>query len=109
MDGPTIPQSNERYNRQSDNHMHDDPFGPAIRSVFFGNVRPDCETEDIMGIFRRPILPGYDPISVQRIDLKKGFCFVFFNDAKSPDEKERTERYVMELNGKYVQSFLLSL
>ena len=102
MDGPTIPQSNERYNGLSDSHMRDDL---AIRSVFFGNLRPDCETDDILDIFRRPLLPGYEAVNVQRIDLKKGFCFVFFKDAKNPDERERTERYVMELNGKYVQQF----
>jgi hypothetical protein len=105
MDGPTIPQSNERYNGLSDSHMNKDAFSVAIQSLFIGNLRPDCETEDVNDIFRRPILSGFDPITVQRIDLKKGFCFVFFKDAKSLEEKERAERYMMELNGMYVLHF----
>jgi arginine/serine-rich splicing factor 4/5/6 len=62
----------------------------------------ECDSENLDDLFRRPIIPGYDPIPVDRIDIKRGFGFVFLKDARSIEDKDRAERYVMELNGMYV-------
>ena len=102
MDGPSIPQSYERFDRPSDGNGGDGTFGPAMQPLFLGNLREECETEDIEDLFRRPVMSGFDPIPVDRIDIKRGFGFVFLKDARTPEDKERVERYVTSINGMYV-------
>lgn len=77
-----------------------------MRTIFFGNLAPTCLVHDIEEIFARPVLSipyeggdVKDPIRVNRVDLKRGFGFVFLEDAKSVSEKERIERYVSEICG----------
>ena len=71
-----------------------------IRPVFFGNLDPNCIADDIEDIFLRPNMGS--PIPIDRVDLKRGFSFVFLQDAKSQEDKDRVEQYVSSLNGMYV-------
>lgn len=70
-----------------------------IRPVFFGNLDPLCTATDIEEIFFRPVLQEFNPIEVDRVDLKRGFCFVFLMDVKNQDQKDQVERYVADING----------
>ena len=71
-----------------------------IRPVFFGNLDQNCIADDIEDIFLRPSMGS--PIPIDRVDLKRGFCFVFLQDAKTQEDKDRVEQYVNSLNGMYV-------
>lgn len=81
---------------------------PALRPVFLGNLNAGFTSEDIAQIFERPMLPPdvdeslYQPVPVDRVDLKRGFCFVFLKDANSESEKENAEKFVSIINGMYV-------
>jgi hypothetical protein len=55
--------------------------------------------EDVISIFERPKSDKHDPIPVDRIDLKRGYAFVFLKDATSQAQKEKAERYVSDMNG----------
>ena len=75
----------------------------ANRPVFLGNLSHSVTVSDVEKIFSDPITDdGTAPISVDRVDLKRGFCFVFLKDAENQDEKDRTESYVSRINGMYV-------
>ena len=41
----------------------------------------------------------YDPIPVERVDLKRGYCFVFLQDVTSEEDKRRIESFVSIING----------
>lgn len=69
-----------------------------IRPIFLGNLDFGVTTDEIADLFARPAL-DMPPMSIDRVDLKRGFAFVFLNDAKSEDEKERVGRYVDGING----------
>lgn len=70
------------------------------RPVFIGNLSTMCNIKDIEDIFERPILNGvHGPIEIERIDLKRGFGFVFLKNARSLDERDAVEKYVGDLNG----------
>jgi hypothetical protein len=77
----------------------------AIRPVFLGNLKTDCPAEDIAEIFSRPIAPPgtppgtFTPIPIDRVDTKRGYCFVFLKDAATQADKEMTERFVSAING----------
>lgn len=77
----------------------------AMRPVFLGNLRPEYSSDKIEELFTRPIPPpgaaegDYRPIPVDRIDVKRGFCFVFLKDAASQQDKEQTESFVSAING----------
>jgi len=75
----------------------------ALRPVFLGNLNHTAVVEDIEKIFTEPITgEGVPPVPVDRVDLKRGFCFVFLKDAESQEAKERAENYVSTINGMYV-------
>ena len=75
----------------------------AMRPVFLGNLNHTALVEDIEKIFTEPIAgDNMPPVPVDRVDLKRGFCFVFLKDAESQDAKERAESYVSMINGMYV-------
>lgn len=103
------PQDQESNNYSNDNNDYsqrqpvadnDAVIGSsAMPPVFLGNLLPGYTAEQIIGIFERPISPDYDPIPVDRLDQKRGFCFVFLKDAAAQNDKERVEQYVNELNG----------
>jgi arginine/serine-rich splicing factor 4/5/6 len=77
----------------------------AMRPVFLGNLRTEYATADVHEIFSRPIAPPdtppgtFRPIPIDRIDLKRGYCFVFLKDATSQDDKDMVERFVSAING----------
>jgi hypothetical protein len=67
-------------------------------------------SEEVVDIFAKPIIPpdvfpkvAYKPIAVDRLDLKRGYCFVFLKDVANMAEKEQVERFVSDINGMYVQ------
>ena len=74
-----------------------------IRPVFLGNLDFQVTAEEISDIFTRPYTDT-PPMPVERVDLKRGFAFVFLEDAKSDEEKLRVEDYVDRINGMYVSS-----
>lgn len=75
----------------------------AMRPVFLGNLSNSYTSETVMDVFERPAHPNYDkPIPVDRVDLKRGYCFVFLKDAITQDDKEYAERFVSDINGMYV-------
>ena len=85
-------------NNNNDNNM----IGSAhLRPVFIGHLDYGCTVEDIEDLFIRPIR-GMEPLAVDRVDLKRGYAFVFFQEARSQSDKDRLERYVDEINGMYV-------
>lgn len=76
-----------------------------LRPVFMGNLDFGVTVEDIEDLFLRP-MRGMDPVPIDRVDLKRGYAFVFFQEARSQTDKERLERYVDEINGMYVNLYL---
>jgi hypothetical protein len=75
----------------------------AMRPVFLGNLIPGYDPELVTAIFERPQQPKanttYARVPVDRIDQKRGYCFVFLKDATSQADKERAERFVSDING----------
>jgi hypothetical protein len=72
-----------------------------IRPIFLGNLDINVTAEDISDIFTRPY-SDMPPMPVERVDLKRGFAFVFMEPAKSEEDKARVETYVDRINGMYV-------
>jgi len=75
----------------------------AMRPVFLGNLIPNFSPEQVKEIFEKPVQPKpdapYDPIPVDRIDQKRGYCFIFLKDAITQADKDRAERFVSDING----------
>jgi hypothetical protein len=75
----------------------------ALRPVFLGNLMNVYTPEDVTAIFERPQQPKgdkvYTPVPVDRIDLKRGYCFVFLKDAVTQEDKINAERFVSAING----------
>jgi arginine/serine-rich splicing factor 4/5/6 len=76
----------------------------ALRPVFLGNLSNTYAAEEVTAIFEGPQQPTvgdtvYAPIPVDRIDLKRGYCFVFLKDAVTQQDKEQAELFVAALNG----------
>jgi hypothetical protein len=78
-----------------------------LRPVFLGLLDYHTTVEDIEDLFLRPTIRAMEAIPVDRVDLKRGYAFVFFREATSQADKERLERYVEEINGMYVWKNLL--
>mmetsp|Transcript_34524 Transcript_34524/g.39340 ORF Transcript_34524/g.39340 Transcript_34524/m.39340 type:complete len:360 (-) Transcript_34524:154-1233(-) len=113
---PPPPQSSA----QQDMHMRDNNGGPptgggggpplgsaALRPVFLGNLSNSYTSSDIIEIFERPICPpntNFTPIPVDRVDLKRGYSFVFLKDALTQDDKINAERFVSDINGMEVRN-----
>jgi hypothetical protein len=82
----------------------------SLRPVFLGNLDANFRSDDVIAIFERPVEPPnasmrFAPIAVDRIDVKRGYCFVFLKDVSTQAEKEQAERFVQEINGMYVIQF----
>lgn len=83
----------------------DDVIGSSsLRPIFLGNLTPGYKTEDVIDIFERPIAPPqssrkYGTIPVDRIDHKRGYCFVFLKDVSTQAEKEQAESFVKDIQG----------
>jgi len=70
----------------------------TLRPVFLGNLNPLYTVEQVCDIFERPATDEA-AMPVDRVDVKRGYCFLFLKDATSLDEKARTERFVSDING----------
>ena len=78
-----------------------------MNGAFFDGLGPASDSpEDVTSIFERPILPpkleestNLAPMPVDRIDLKRGYCFIFLKDVPSQAEKELAERFVNDIHG----------
>jgi hypothetical protein len=81
--------------------------GAAMRPVFLGNLKDNFSADDIMNIFHAPMsiaTPSADqdlfrPIPVDRLDQKRGYCFVFLKDAVDATDKDNAERFVAAISG----------
>jgi len=89
-----------------DSRSSNDVLGsPALRSIFLGNLQLGYMPDDVREIFEKPRVPPnspegfYDPIPVERIDVKRSYCFVFLRDATSQEGKEKIEKFVSDING----------
>ena len=77
---------------------------PAIRPIFLGNLIANYSTDAIKALFEEPRQPpNADPpfasLPVERVDLKRGYCFVFLKHVTTQKEKMEAERFVKEING----------
>eukprot|EP01082_Thalassiosira_pseudonana_P007283 g6291.t1 g6291 contig23:123371-125514(+) len=83
--------------------------GMAMRPIFFGNLSHNCVASDVENIFRSPVCDvlggGEDggdprrPLPIDRVDMKRGYCFVFLKDAVDEVEKRRIQNYVVDICG----------
>lgn len=77
----------------------------AMRPIFLGNLKPNYLADDIKAIFHTPLVPpgsepgSFNPITVERLDQKRGYCFVFLKDAVTATDKDNAERYVAAITG----------
>ncbi len=77
----------------------------ALRPVFLGNLMPTYTANSVKDLFETPQQPPnhegepFGPIPVERVDLKRGYCFVFLQDATSEEDKTRIETFVSIING----------
>jgi len=80
----------------------------AMRPIFLGNLNLGYTAEEVVRVFETPILPPdlgddeaakYKPMPVKRIDHKRGYCFVFLQDAETQSDKGRIQDYVKLING----------
>jgi len=85
-----------------------------LRPIFLGNLSHSCMASDVENVFQNPAPTGgmdngevKANIPVDRVDMKRGYCFVFLKDPTSLEEKERAETYVQEINGMYVPTFFI--
>mmetsp|Transcript_8059 Transcript_8059/g.13299 ORF Transcript_8059/g.13299 Transcript_8059/m.13299 type:complete len:172 (-) Transcript_8059:249-764(-) len=97
-------------------------LGSGIRPIFLGNLSHSALSSDVEHVFRNPVSRGsygeekeegmaseIAPFDLDRVDMKRGYCFVFLQDPKTIEEKNRIEAYVGEINGMYVPSSSSSL
>lgn len=112
-DGEVVPDDemqrrHDASNNYNNNNNSDtfDNSAMALRPLFFGNLLLNYSTDQIKNLFEHPesidTLPNHTelrPIPIDRIDIKRGYCFVFFKDATSIQEKERIESFCMTING----------
>eukprot|EP00934_Nitzschia_sp_Nitz4_P002772 Nitzschia sp. Nitz4//scaffold250_size28497//8023//9538//NITZ4_008124-RA/size28497-augustus-gene-0.0-mRNA-1//1//CDS//3329544213//2762//frame0 len=83
----------------------------ALRPVFLGNLVTDFSPDQCKELFQRPILPpdcpdaaDFHSIAVDRVDVKRGYCFVFLKDAPSQQDKDMIEKFVTLINGMELDS-----
>ena len=99
-------ESTSRGNHRSGNSNdfnNDAVIGSAaLRPVFLGNLIPVYTPETVCAVFERPTIPNAEPVFVDRVDVKRGYCFVFLKDARNESDKRRIEEFVSKINGMYV-------
>lgn len=71
----------------------------AIRPIFLGNLMPSCTGEAVESMFESPPKEDLPALSVDRVDMKRGFCFVFLKDVTTQSQKDDAERFVTNING----------
>jgi hypothetical protein len=100
-------QSNQKGDEQkySANRLGDNVSNEseALPPVFLGNLLQSYSADAVTELFERPIQPSeksnYYSIPVDRIDIKRGYAFVFLKDARGPEDKRNVEGFVMDING----------
>mmetsp|Transcript_5951 Transcript_5951/g.8465 ORF Transcript_5951/g.8465 Transcript_5951/m.8465 type:complete len:108 (+) Transcript_5951:59-382(+) len=78
-----------------------------LRPVFLGNItNHGYQAEDVHRIFETPMIPNgtpdgtyTKPFPVDRVDMKRGYCFVFLKDVSNDEDKSKTEQYISAING----------
>jgi hypothetical protein len=90
--------NNNNHNDDSDRVIG----SAALRPVFLGNLMPEYAAEVVFAAFEQPTIPHAEPVYVDRVDIKRGYCFVFLKDARSQSDKRRIEEFVSKINGMYV-------
>lgn len=102
------PPAEQAQTEGGDAPQHEVVGSAAMRPVFLGNLRTNFSTDRIRDLFELPLQPPgaeeqpYKSIPVDRVDIKRGYCFVFLKDASSQEEKEQVEKFVSAINGMYV-------
>lgn len=87
----------------------------AMRPIFLGNLKPNYLADDVKAIFHTPLVPpgsepgSFTPIMVDRLDQKRGYCFVFLKDAVTAADKDNAERYVAAITGMEVANLSSAL
>lgn len=82
----------------------------AMRPIFLGNLKPNFTAEDILKIFDSPNATigadqgSFQPIPVDRLDQKRGYCFVFLKDAVKASDKDNAERFVAAISGMEIKN-----
>ena len=75
----------------------------ALPPVFLGNLLSTYRADAVTALFERPIQPSqktvYHSVPVDRIDIKRGYCFVFLKDALTQADKDNVEGFVLDING----------
>jgi hypothetical protein len=106
--GPPAAAEPERAPPPAEHHNGDtgEVIGSAaIRPVFLGNLVTNYSAGMVQDLFDKPIPPPnspegtYTPVHVDRVDLKRGYCFVFLKDATCQADKDNAERFVTAING----------
>jgi arginine/serine-rich splicing factor 4/5/6 len=90
------PPEDGEYQTRSDDNQNGGVIGStAMRPVFLGNLNNNFAAADVKDVFET----ADPPIPVDRVDLKRGYCFVFLKDAASEAGKQRAENFVSDING----------
>lgn len=81
---------------------------PEVPSVFLGNLDYGATTTDVEAIFGQPLqVPGVDlsqlpvgGIRVERVDLKRGYCFVYLKQCwTSVEQRDLVYNYAQRISG----------
>lgn len=115
-DGEAKPSTHNGGKEESSSMENGGIGSAAMRPIFLGNLKPNYEAEDIIAIFHKPLdLLGssepdaFKPIPVDRLDQKRGYCFVFLKDAQTAADKDNAERYVAAISGMAVDNISSAL
>jgi arginine/serine-rich splicing factor 4/5/6 len=103
--GGDAPRQHDQQSSTNGEDYASDTMGTAIRPVFLGNLKPGYTADDIMAMFHNPLTPPgsepgtFRPIPIDRLDQKRGYCFVFLKDAVVQEDKENAQRFVAAISG----------
>jgi RNA recognition motif-containing protein len=95
MDNDPPPEDGQEQTRSDDNQNGEVIGSTAMRPVFLGNLNTNFAAADVKDVFET----ADPPIPVDRVDIKRGYCFVFLRDAASEADKQRAENFVSDING----------
>jgi arginine/serine-rich splicing factor 4/5/6 len=103
---PTTAESGADSNAETKADSAENGVGSAaMRPIFLGNLKPNYQADDVKAIFQKPIEPpgsepgAFNPMAVERLDQKRGYCFVFLKDAVTAADKDNAERFVAAISG----------
>ena len=75
----------------------------AMRPIFLANLVPNFSPDGVTELFEKPPMEDTAGFEVDKVEVKRGYCFVMIKDAKKQADKERIEAFVKKINGMYVQ------